>query len=165
VGTVRDFDLFRLEPVYAFSRLTSRTGIAWIALFSFSLAVFPIELMNPIVIGTWTLQMLLAVAAFVLPLQVVHRRLVAGKRRLLAEHDQRLKSTLELVHHTVDRQEVDQFGQLDSVMKVLQAERDMLNRLPTWPWRAETLRGFLSAIAAPILLLLVQLALERMLGG
>jgi hypothetical protein len=32
LGRVKQFNLFRLEPVYAFSRLTSHTGLIWLAL-------------------------------------------------------------------------------------------------------------------------------------
>jgi hypothetical protein len=71
--------------------------------------------------------------------------------------------TLEAVHAPLERQEMGRMEQFESTQALLHAEREVLSKLPTWPWRPETLRGFLSAIAAPIFLLIAQLALERLL--
>jgi hypothetical protein len=43
VSTVKQFDLFLLEPVYAFSALTSRTGVSWVVLISLTLLTAPIQ--------------------------------------------------------------------------------------------------------------------------
>jgi hypothetical protein len=54
--------------------------------------------------------------------------------------------------------------QLKDAMLGLIAERDVLNALPTWPWRPGTLAGFLSATVLPIILFLLQMGLSRLLG-
>ena len=43
------------------------------------------------------------------------------------------------------------------------AERDALQRLPTWPWSTAIFRGFVSAVLLPIVVWLVIRALERVL--
>jgi hypothetical protein len=45
----------------------------------------------------------------------------------------------------------------------LTAERDVLNGLPTWPWLPGTLTGFLSATILPIVLFIIQLAIQKFL--
>lgn len=42
------------------------------------------------------------------------------------------------------------------------AEREMLARLPTWPWQAGTVGAFVTALLLPIVLFLVTRALERL---
>ena len=54
--------------------------------------------------------------------------------------------------------------QLKDAMLGLAAERDVLNALPTWPWRPGTLAGFLSATLLPILIFILQLGIGKFLG-
>ena len=111
------------------------------------------------------IQMLLAISAFVLPLWVVHRRLLAEKNRLLAEHNCRVETTLERLHCHLDQNEMDQVNQINPAMTALNAERAVLSGIPTWPWRTGTLGGFVSAIILPLVLFLVQLGIRKWLGG
>ena len=65
------------------------------------------------------------------------------------------------------RNETGDLGEADAVNKninSLLAERDVLARTPTWPWAPETLRGFSTALALPIVLWLVFRLLERVLA-
>jgi hypothetical protein len=161
VKMVKQFNLFRLDPVYAFSRVTARTGVSWMILLSLTLLCFPSGLENVMLLAMFALQGMLALAAFGLPLGFVNQRLVAEKRTLLAELNQRVESTLERLHRCLDENETGEVGQLNSVMTGLNAERDILKSIPTWPWRPGTLNGFLSAIALPIILVLIRLVLEK----
>jgi hypothetical protein len=165
VMVAQSFNLFRIEPVYAFSRLTSQTGISWMIMLSLTLLLYPFQIANMLVLAILIFQVGLALAAFVLPLRVVNRRLVAGKRRLLAEFNQRLESLLDRLHRFVDGNTVEDVYQLESAMNALSAEREILNRIPTWPWRAGTLTGFLSAIVLPIVLFVVQLIIAKLMSG
>jgi hypothetical protein len=162
VSLVSHFNLFRLDPVYAFSAVTSQTGIAWVILLSLSLLTFPIQLAVAPSLATWAAQIVLAVAAFALPLRVVHQRLVAEKRRLLAELNQRTEATLERLHRCLDENELDDAAHLSSALAGLSTERDILGRVSTWPWRAGMLPRFLTIVVLPIILFLVQLTLGHL---
>ncbi|MGB8645410.1 MAG: hypothetical protein WCF84_09235 [Anaerolineae bacterium] len=166
VKSVKQFNLFRLDPVYAFSVLTSRTGMALIFLYVLTLLVTPIDYFaNPLVFFIPPLIMLvLALAAFALPLWVVHQRLVSEKRRLLAEHDQRVESTLARLHANLDSNELGGLDQLDHALSVLRGEHDVLIKIPTWPWRAGLFTGFLSVIVLPMVIFIIQLGIGRWLG-
>lgn len=165
VRMVREFNLFQLDPVYSFSRLTAQTGIAWVILLSLTLLAFPLQFATLPVLAMLLSQVLLALAAFVLPLWIVHQRLVSAKRRLQAELNQRLETTLDRLHHCLDNNELEEVDQINTAIAGLSAEREVLTKFPTWPWRAGTLTGFLTAILLPVLLFLIQLALGNWLGG
>lgn len=165
VNRVEQFDLFRLDPVYAFSVLTSRTGIGWVLLLTATLLLFPIQLVGVPVLITLGIQVALAILAFALPLQVVHRRLSAEKRRLQADHDRRLKSTLARLHERVDGADLAEISEVNDAIAGLNSEREILARIQTWPWRAGLLTGFLSIVILPIALFIIQLVLGRLLGS
>ena len=165
VKMVKQFNLFHLDPVYAFSRLTSRTGVSWMLMLSLTLLVFPLQLVSLLGLAILIMQVVLALAAFVLPLQFVNNRLVAEKRTLLAELNQRLEAILGRLHRCLDENKLAELSGLNSAVSALNAERDALTRIPTWPWRSGTLTGFLSAIGLPILLYLLQLVIGKWLGG
>lgn len=161
VNLVKQFNLFRLDPVYAFSALTARTGIAWILLLSLTLLIIPIQIALLPMLVTLIVQVVLALAAFALPLRIVNQRLVAEKTRLLAEHDQRVQTTLARLHRCLDENQLDEVTQLNNAITGLGAERILLGKIPTWPWRAGLFTGFLSIVILPIILFLIQLGIQR----
>jgi hypothetical protein len=161
---VRQFSLFQLNPVYAFSLVTSQTAVAWMLLLSLTLLLFPLKLADVPILMILALQVALAIAAFIFPLWFVHRRLVFQKRTLLAEHNLRAGSMLDQLHRCLDENKLDQAGQLNSSLNALNIERSILTGIPTWPWRTGTLTAFLSAIVLPIILFLVQIAIKGWLG-
>lgn len=165
VKLVKQFDLFQLDPVYAFSVLTSRTGMAWVLLLTFTVLVFPIQIAAAPILTLMVVQLVLAVAAFALPLHIVHQRLVAEKRRLEGEHDERVKSALAELHRRLANNELGDMVQLNSALSGLNAERDILAKIPTWPWRVGLLTGFLSIVVLPIILFLIQLVIGRWMGS
>ncbi len=163
VNLVKQFDLFQLDPVYAFSVLTARTGIAWVFLAVLTLLMTPVQASSlEIAPG---IGIVLALAAFALPLWIVHQRLLVAKHSLLAEHNQRVSSTLTRLNHSVDENDLSGVRELNSVLEGLNMEGSILEKIRTWPWRTETLTGFLSAIVLPILLFLMQIAIQRWLNG
>lgn len=163
VKMARQFNLFRLDPVYAFSRVTSLIGGSWMIMLSFTLLVFPIQLVGGLILAILALQVVLALAAFVLPLWFVHLRLESEKLRLLAELNQWVESTSSKLHRCLDKNDLGPVTQLKDAMLGLTAERDVLNGLPTWPWLPGTLTGFLSATILPIVLFIIQLAIQKFL--
>jgi hypothetical protein len=91
----------------------------------------------------------------------VNVHLVSEKRRLLAEHHQRVESALARLHRCLDQNDLNEIGQLNNAISGLNAEREILAKIPTWPWSTQTLTGFLTAIVFPIILLLIQIAIQK----
>jgi len=166
----KHINLFQLIPVYAFSALTARTGIAIVLLiyytyfFFFYLDVQGSAAPGLIVTTVLIFFFLVALACFVLPLNGMQRRLAQEKSRLLAEANSRLELTLSELHRRVDDAEYDKVDGIQKTLAALKAEHEVIDRISTWPWRIETLRSFLSIIALPIIVDLVSRFLERLVG-
>ncbi len=106
----------------------------------------------------------LAVAAFALPQLGIHRLAIVEKDRLLDEANKRLAETIAELHRRVDAGELKGIFDLSSAMSSLQTELSMLEEIPTWPWRPETVRWLASALLLPLGLWLIQLLLQRILN-
>ncbi|MEZ4770202.1 MAG: hypothetical protein R2844_17470 [Caldilineales bacterium] len=165
VRMVDRFDLFRLDPVYSFSVLTSQTGLFWVLMLTCTLLILQVQVAFIPVIATLSLQIALAVAAFILPLRSVHQALVQEKRKQLAELDQRFKSTLASLHRCVDQNVFHEITDLNNVLTALNSEREIVVKIATWPWRPGLFAGFITVALVPIILYLIQLALGKLLGG
>jgi len=164
VKMVKKFNLFQLEPVYVFSTLTAQTGIGWILLLSLTLLTFPLEVAPLPMLAFLLVQTGLSLAAFALPLWFVNQRLVSAKRGMIADLNQRTETTLERLHHAVDSDASKEYESLNHALDGLNAERDILNKISTWPWRQGVFTGFLSAIVLPVVLFLLQMVLGNLLG-
>jgi hypothetical protein len=153
-------DLFQPAPLYAFSHLTARTGLGLAILTAYSYVIDPS--INPIGVGLTVLMVGVAAAAFVLPLEGMHGRIVDEKERLQLEADRRLKATLAQLHQSVDERDLSASDPLNKTLESLQLERDAIARMPTWPWQPGTLRAFVSVLLVPIVLWLIFRVLDRL---
>lgn len=106
---------------------------------------------------------LIAMAAFVLPLRGMHDLVMAEKRRLEAETGRRITITLNQIHAAVDAGDGEAIGARNGALSTLIAQRDLVARVPTWPWSTGSLTGFVSAILLPIALFLIQRVLTQIL--
>jgi len=158
-------DLYQPAPLYAFSSLTARTGMALFLLFAVPIApLIPggAEQAAYAVAAAWVLTLLVvSVAAFVIPLEGMHARITARKRDLEAEVGRRLTVTTETIHRAVDAGDLGVADGLDKQLSSLIAERELIEKLPTWPWRPGTLGAFATALVLPVVLWLVTRLLER----
>lgn len=157
-------DVFDQGPLYAFSQLTSRTALGLILLLAPSLFLLPssADVSYVVIAVAWYAgAVLIAALAFVLPLRGMHDRLVTEKRRLQGEVGRRLTSTVKAIHVAVDAEDGGAIEARNRALSTLIAERELVNRIPTWPWSTGALTGFLSAVLLPIGLWLVTRALER----
>ena len=100
------------------------------------------------------------VIVFVVPLLGLHGRLVDEKERLQGEADDRLKGILAELNRDAGALELGRADALNKTLASLVQQRELLARLPTWPWSTTTLRAFVSAILLPLALFVVQ----RVLG-
>jgi hypothetical protein len=157
----QSINLFRLEPLFAFSRLTARTGVAYLFLVSLSLLLFPYPLTDTRAVVSYLLQIALSLLAFVLPLWNTHQRLETEKRRLVGEADLRMEKSLQQLHRHLDEGNAQVIEGDQVALESLLLERKVLEAIPTWPWQPSTLRGIVTALFLPILLFLVQMVIER----
>lgn len=164
----RRIDLFDASPLHAFSRLTSQASLGLLALTALLIAANPQYLTtssNDVVTAT-AIGLLLgmgiaAVASFALPLYGLHRRIAAEKERLQAAADGRLASLLGALHQDASKLDLSRADGLNKLLGSALQEREVLAKLPTWPWQAATLRGFVSALLLPVAVYVLARAAER----
>lgn len=159
--TAPHLDILKPASANAFSRLTSVVAVAILL----PVIVFVIgdrEIPTAYLVQVGSL-MLMAIASFVLPLMTIHRRLEAHKTRLPAEAQDRVTLVLSRIHDAVERDDMSRAEQLQNMLDALLAERDLLDRLHTWPWSTTTFRGVASALLLPVVVFVITRALERVL--
>ena len=157
-------DLFRPAPLYAFSVLTSRAAIviALVFIVPTIVAVQGVESINPLVWAPWVVAgVVVAAAVFVLPLRGMQMQIIAEKRRLQSEVGLRLEATIAAIHRAIDAGDIAAASAMDDALHALIAERELVEKLPTLPWRPGTLGALVSAIVLPLALFLVQRALSQ----
>lgn len=172
VGRIHDdatrVDLFRPGPLYAFSRYTARAAIVIALIFIVptlvATAQSPTTTGYLLVVAPWIIGAVVAAAAvFVLPLRGMQRRIMSEKRRLQTEVGMRIEDTLATMHERIDADDPAGARAQHEVLQALVMERDLVDKLPTLPWRPGTLGAVVSAIIAPLGLFVVTRLLERVI--
>lgn len=157
-------DLFRSGELYAFSALTLRMGVGWL-IFMYAGAVFyPALVRNAPWAVTSGLVLGGIAVSLVTTLWDIHNRIGSVKATYLAEIDGRLQAAFSELHRRIDADEVGGLGPLREVMDALLVEREVVAKIPTWPWQPGTLAGFLVAVVLPLIVWGVQTVLQRLFG-
>lgn len=162
-----DVDVFRPGPLHAIATLTAIPGASLTLLLASTLVIVPVTTDPGAFLVAWgpilVLPPVIAFAAFVAPLTGAHARLEAQKDRLQDATEQRIRGLLDQLDRDIDARELDGVDGHHKALTALLVERDILAKLPTWPWSTATLRGFVSTILLPLGLFLAQRALSQLL--
>ncbi len=161
---VRRIDLFDPNPLYTFSSVTARTGVGWVLFLYGTIAILPELLRNPLWVATTAAVLALSIASFLWPLIGIHQRIVAEKDRLEGEANEHLKLCLAQLHRRVQGSDLSDADALNKQIASLIMEREVLEKMPTWPWEPGTLRTFLSALFLPVVVWLLQVIVQQLLG-
>ncbi len=157
-------NLYRLQPLYAFSVPAGLTA-AGLVLFTYAwFATAPTLFFNPVGIRMGVFFLAIAATTFAWPLLGIHRRLLADKKRLMFESSERFEATVAELHRRVDEKALTAMDDLNKTLESLEIEQAALRRIPTWPWEPGALRGVVAALVLPIVIWLIQYGLQRFLG-
>jgi hypothetical protein len=155
-------DPFRPGPLFAFSRLTARTGLGYVAAMYYTLTInAELASSEPALLIVEVLLAIAAFACFVLPLLGIHRRLGDSKAELVDQANVAMKKASAELYARVDRGEWSEMAGVDDTVSSLGRIRDVVAQLPTWPWTAGLFRGFLTAVLLPIVIWII----TRVLGN
>jgi hypothetical protein len=157
----RAIDPFDRVPIYAFSGLTVRTALTYVLIGYYALTVngaFQTGLVGIVVLAVTFGS---GVACFVLPLWGIHDRLGREKAQLLLEVERRLGRLGDEMYRRIDAGQFDGTKVVSDAVTGVQALRERISRLPTWPWPPNLFRGFLSALLLPVIVYIV----SRLIGG
>jgi hypothetical protein len=155
--------LFAVSPLYGFSSVTALTAIVLVIATYGWTALNPENLSDPVAIAGMFLVSVLALAVFAWPLLGTRRLLAKEKAGLLDEVALRHRATYVKLHQRIDAGQLEELEDLTKVISILEAERDMLNSICTWPWQPETLRYLVTALGLPLLLWILQYILQLVL--
>ena len=106
----------------------------------------------------------LAMLAFLLPLMGLHRRLVRAKAQELSGLSLHWQKCMSEIYRRLDQDDLAAADGVNTTLLALERARAVIERIPTWPWRAETLRGLLAALVLPVVISLIQYVLKKYLG-
>ena len=157
-------NLFKMRPLYGLSGVTARTGVSLTAITYGWMVINPELWGEPISMAIVLPITVLAFAAFVWPLLGIHRLLEEEKGRLLDECAVRIESAIAELHRRVDSAELEGMDDLNKTISSLEIEQNLLEGIPTWPWRPETVRLLITALALPLGLWFIQYLLQRLMG-
>ncbi|MGE5141380.1 MAG: hypothetical protein ACM3JD_18075, partial [Rudaea sp.] len=157
-------DLYHFSPLYSFSALTARTGLVFGLNLWFDLAINPETMSSPPLIALNAALLVLGAACFLLPLEGMHRRIVVEKRRLEGDVNQRIQVLVGRLYERVDGNELGDADAMNKMMNSLIATRELIGKVPAWPWRPETFTVFFSALTLPVVVFVIQMALKASLG-
>ena len=164
---VERVNIFHLEPLYAFSGLTSRIGIFFVIVSTLSYLTNIAFSESPQVAGFLfftSLNLALAILAFILPLGGIHRKLEDAKERTSHENDRRLDEAYQALHARNDREDFAGMADFHHSIEALLQFRTEIKSISTWPWGPGTLRSFITALLLPIVLLVTQQLISRYLA-
>ena len=154
-ASATDVNLFRLTPLYAFSSLTAQTGIGLLLMNYFSVLTDPATFVNLALITLVGVASLVAIACFILPLRGMQGRIAAEKKRLRAEASNRLEKTIQQLYTHADSNDLSEVGALNQLILSLVTTREIIEKIPTWPWEPGTLISFISVFLLPLVARLV----------
>jgi hypothetical protein len=155
-------DPFDREPVYAFSRLTVFTGLAYVLVGYYGLAVNgAFQAGNVLSLATLVGSFAVGMVTFVVPLWGIHDRLVREKAALAREVETRIGRLGDEMFRRVDAGQFDQTKAIGDSIAGVAMLRDRIARLPTWPWPPNVLRGFVTALLLPVIVYVA----SRLIGG
>lgn len=154
-------NLFNLGPAQAFSRLTASTAVGLVVGVYVWMLINPELLTNLINFGVVGLITILAVAVFVWPLLGAHRLMEEEKGRMLHEIDLQFEVVFSKFNQRIRADDYSTIKHLNESITSLDIQHKRIKAIPTWPWKPETARFALSAIALPFILRILQFLVER----
>jgi hypothetical protein len=107
---------------------------------------------------------LLAVAVFVWPLLGTHNILLKEKVRALQEIDLHFEAVFAKFNQHLEDDEFEATERLNRTITSLDIQYKRINAIPTWPWSSETGRIVLTAIALPLMLMIIQVLVIQAFG-
>ena len=106
----------------------------------------------------------MAAAIFIWPQWGVHRLMQTEKEKALHEVDLRFEAVLAKFNQLVDGGNYADAVTLNGTIASLEIQYRRLSAIPTWPWRPEVARVALTAIASPLILMVIQYFVFQALG-
>lgn len=157
-------DLDNYQPLFHFSAVSALTAVGLLLIpYTWYVAV-PNLIREPMGVVFGALFLAFGAIAFLWPLVGARNLIAAAKGRALEENAQALREARGKLYADATRGDLSDANELSDALAAIRAERDALLRIPAWPWEAGTIRSVIVALALPVVIWLLQFALERLIG-
>lgn len=155
--------LFHTSALQGFSRLTASTAVGLVAFVYLWMFINPEILHDPLILGYAVVLTALAVAVFAWPLLGIHRLVGREKARALYDLDLQLEVAFAAYHQHLEEGNDAALDPLNGRIAALETQHRVVSSIPTWPWQPETGRLVLTAVALPLVLMMLQYIIEQAL--
>ena len=118
--------------------------------------ISPELLADPLLLGYVLLFTILAISVFIWPLWGAHRVMQLEKDKALHELDLRFEAIFLRFNQLISDDDYAAADMLNGTIASLEIEYNRISAIPTWPWSSETARIVLTAIALPLILMIIQ---------
>jgi hypothetical protein len=156
-------NLFQLRPWYALSELTARSALG-IGVLAYTWGAINASGQGNISdLISSVLFSLIIVLAFIWPLLGAHRLLQQEKERLQGEASRRLEALLAEMDRRTDAGDFAAVAGMHDALESLIKRQSVLDKIPTWPWQPETVRGLVAALLLPVVIWFITYVLEHLI--
>lgn len=165
---VAEVNVFEQRRLYAFSGLSMRTALmfqvmVWVTYAGgFLYEAAPTEQAVNVVLAVAFVPA--SIAIVLLPLMGIHRRLQDAKLEALEDNTARVASVKKKLYAAIEQDDLTQVKGLDEAMVSLNRLQEQARAVPTWPWATGAFRNFVSAISVPLVILIFQTVISRLLS-
>jgi hypothetical protein len=156
-----NINLLKLGPAHAFSRLTARTAIGVVLITVLGYIYDPSAISSSFILVAYLFFAALGVVIFVVPVIGMRERLEQEKTQALGEATDMLIMTTGLLESKIRDHDFADLRGIETAIKALTRKREQIDKISTYPWDTQTLRGFASTLLLPIFLWLVTRVLAR----
>jgi hypothetical protein len=161
-----EVDLFKRGPIYALSSYGGFTSVVLFTLFYFlTLISFPGFVVTPYGVLIQAFLLMIIALLFFVPLSGINRRMKEAKEAMLASANEDLRDLHKQIHAAAQIQDYAKVDTFQGALATLRETRKLIDAIPTWPWQANTLRNLFVPLIFPVIVFLVQLLIERVIGG
>ncbi len=157
-------DIFNPQPVYALSSYGAAIALA--ILLAYTIPSLPLAnfFVTPgAIINLYVIAIMLLVVFFI-PLSQINTRMRSNKESLLAEIGNDLQQVQVGIHKAVSKKQFAEVDKMRGTLSALREERELIQKMPTWPWQPETLRNLLTPFLIPVIVFLITRYLGAALG-
>jgi hypothetical protein len=154
-------NLFQLEPLQAFSRLSASSAVGLVVFVYIWMLINPDLFTDPAVLAFIVVISIMAFSVFAWPLWGVHKLLEMEKEKELHKIDLHFNAVFSIFNQRIQDEDYAGSDNLNGMITSLEIQQRKIKAIPTWPWRPDTLRSLLTVIALPVAIRIIQFLIER----
>jgi hypothetical protein len=150
-------NLFQLEPLQAFSRLSASSAVGLVVFVYIWMLINPDLFTDPAVLAFIVVISIMAFSVFAWPLWGVHKLLEMEKEKELHKIDLHFNAVFSIFNQRIQDEDYAGSDNLNGMITSLEIQQRKIKAIPTWPWRPE----LLTVIALPVAIRIIQFLIER----